>query len=121
MKTLLTGAAKRLTFSLVLLAVLGGCAVYETTPATYSYYDSEGQLVYVTPRVVTPAPVYSYPRYVGPPVSLSFGFSSGHYHGYGGHRNSFHGGHWRGGHGGWYGGRGHGYGGMHGGWRGHRR
>lgn len=97
------GAAKRLIFSLVVLAGLGGCVAYVPPPSdSYAYYDGGGELVYATPRVV--APVYVEPRYAAPPVSLSFGFSSWsgrHYHGHRGY--------------------GHSYRHRGGGWHGHRR
>jgi hypothetical protein len=68
-----------LTFALA--SALGGCAVYEPAPA---YYDS-GTVIYTSPRVYRPAPVY-----VAPP-SLYFGFRSGGW----GHRGHYgHG--WRG-------------------------
>lgn len=67
------GAAKRLTFSLIVASTLGGCAVYAPP---YGYYDNDpyyGQ------------PVYSAPVYIGPPVFLNFGFQyrsgGGRFHG----------------------------------------
>lgn len=91
------GASKRLILSLAAGAALSGC-VYAPLPYAYD---------------AAPAPAYygygpysyAYPTYVGPPVSLNFGFYEHRYRG--GH--GWHGGHGRGGHG-WGGGRG--------GWRG---
>ena len=86
------GAAKCLTFSLMLAALLGGCAVYEPAygpygPAPYGPYG---------PAPYGP-PVYSNaPYFVEPPVSLNFGFgfeSPSRRRGHG-----FHGGRWRDGH-----------------------
>ena len=77
----LTGAAKRLTFSLLLAALLGGCAVYE--PAAYDPY-SHGPAAYSgTPYSYGPAAFPRTPYYVEPPVLLNFGFgfeSSGRHH-----------------------------------------
>ena len=79
MRKITTGAAKRLIFSLCIMSVLGGCAVYPASPG-YTYYDG-----YDAPAYVAPAPVY-----VGPPVY--FGFSS--WWG-GGYHRGWHGGrHW---------------------------
>lgn len=75
------GAAKRLTFSLIIASTLGGCAVYAPP---YGYYDADpyyyGQPVYSAP---------AYPAYIGPPVFLNFGLQ---YRSGGGR---FHGGHHR--------------------------
>lgn len=78
MKTILKGAAKRLTFSLIIATSLGGCAVYEPGYPGYSTYD---------PYYAYGAPVYSgVPYYVGPPVSLDLwwvggggGYGRGHH------------------------------------------
>lgn len=90
METIKTGVAKRLILSLVLLFSIGGCAVYAPPPPAYSYFDSNGQTVYVTPQVV-PAPVYVNPGYVWPPVFFNFGFNSWGGRGYYGGRG-YHGG-----------------------------
>ena len=69
-------ALRRITFSLLLAAGLGGC-VYAPPYAAYDPYSYY--------------PAYSYPAYVGPPIGLNFDFGyyrhSGGYrghHGYGG-------------------------------------
>nr|WP_091999144.1 hypothetical protein [Polaromonas sp. OV174] len=91
----LKGAAKRLTFSLVVLSALSGCAVYGPAPVPYAYgTDANGQVVYAAP------PVYAAPAYIGPPVFFNFGFwgggrggrGGGHGHGGGGHGGGGHGG-----------------------------
>ncbi|MGJ7915913.1 hypothetical protein ACI48D_10600 [Massilia sp. LXY-6] len=71
------GVAKRLILSLAAGAALSGCvyappyaAPYPATP--YSSYDT---VPYYSPYA------YSYPTYVGPPLSLSFGFYEHSYHG----------------------------------------
>ena len=88
MKQHLKGAAKRLTFSLLVATTLGGCAIYEPGYPGYSSYDPYGYGY--------GSPAYSgVPYYVGPPVSLDFWFESRHGGGHRGH----HGGH-RGGWGG---------------------
>jgi hypothetical protein len=120
------GAAKRLLFSLTVLASLGGCAVYDAgyggygTYGTYggvSGYDYYGGPVYPAAPVYGygPGPFYSGPAYVPAPV-LQFNYrSGGGYRRYGGHGPG-----WRGGehfhehgnwgqnphHGGGFGGRG---------------
>ena len=103
MNSTLKGAAKRLTFSLILLSALGGCAVYGPPPGPYAYgTDANGQPLYTTPPVY-PAPYYPYyydPLYLGAP--LFFGFGANYWGGRGGYR----------------GGRGGGRGGGHGGGRG---
>jgi hypothetical protein len=112
----LKGAAKRLLFSLSLAASLGGCAVYEPYPASYTAYDPYGY------RYPYGQPAYGdVPAYVGPPVSLDLWFGSHRGHGFRGpHGHGFRGhhGHHRHhglGHRGWRGG------GHHGGWgHGHR-
>ena len=106
------GTAKRLTFSLALLCALGGCAVYPAPgpyAAPYAYgTDANGQAVYAAPRVYAapplyatpypPNPYYYDPLYVGPPLSLNFGFYPwGGYRGYspafrGGYRGAYRGG-----------------------------
>lgn len=110
--------AARLTFSLLALSALGGCAVYAPPPGPYTYYgtDADGQAIYGAPPVVYPAapayvsPYYYGPTYVGPPISLNLGF--GYWRG-GGGRSNWHGGgrgpRWHGG------GPGHGGGGRGGG------
>lgn len=59
MNIYLKGAAKRLTF--LLLVSLGGCAVY---PAPYPAY----------PSAPYGPPAYQEGAYYGPPVLLNFGF-----------------------------------------------
>ncbi|WP_313707183.1 hypothetical protein [Massilia sp.] len=89
---------------------LGGC-VYDPYYA-YSYpndYTYPYSYPYSYPYYY-PYRYYGYPSYVGPPVSLNFGF--GYYH-HGGH-DGYHGGHhgWSGHGGGWgHHGGGHGHGG----------
>lgn len=99
METRKQGAAKRLILSLAAGAALSGC-VYAPPYAPYSAYDS-GPVE--APYYSAPYYGYGYPTYVGPPVSLSFGF----------YEHSYRGGHGWGGRG--WGGRGWG---GHGGWRG---
>ena len=97
MRSIKTGAAKRLTLSLATLLSVGGCAVY-SQPPTYTYFDSNGQTVYASPVEPAPvyvAPTYVAPAYIGPPVFFNFGFRS-----WGGHRG-YHGDHYRGGRGHW--------------------
>jgi hypothetical protein len=77
------GAAKRLILSLAAGAALSGC-VYAPPYGAYDPYGYGYGNGYGT---------YGYPAYVGPPVSLSFGYSEHRYSG--GHG-------WRG-HGGWRG------------------
>jgi hypothetical protein len=91
------GAAKRLLFSLTVLASLGGCAVYD---AGYGYgayggvssYDYYGGPAYPVAPVYGygPAPIYSGPTYVPAPV-LQFNYRSG-----GHRRHDGHGHDWRG-------------------------
>lgn len=90
------GVAKRLTFSLLVVSALSGCAVYGPAyPGPYAYgTDANGQPVYVAPPVYAapyPYPYYYDPLYIGPPVSFNFGFHSfrGHRH----HDRGFRGGH----------------------------
>ena len=86
MNAILKGAAKRLTFSLVIATSLGGCAVYD--PGYYSGYDT------YNPNYAYGAPAYSgAPYYVGPPISLDLWWvgGGGHRHGHGHH--GFRGGH----------------------------
>ncbi len=86
MRQITTGVAKRLIFSLGVVVVLGGCAVYPAGYSSYSYSDG----YYAAPVYVEPAPVYvePAPAYIGPPVSLNFGFGwwggGHHHHGWGG-------------------------------------
>jgi len=87
MKQSIKGAAKRLTFSLLVVSALGGCAVYgPAAPGPYTYAtDAYGQPVYVEPPVNAYPYYYPYyydPVYIGPPVSFSFGFPL-----WGGHRS----------------------------------
>jgi len=87
---------KRLILSLAAGAALSGC-VYAPLPYAYDAAPV------VAPDYYGPY-AYGYPAYVGPPVSLNFGFYEHRYRG-GGY--------------GWHGGRGgHGWGGYRGGWRG---
>ena len=58
------GAAKRLTFSLIITSTLGGCAVYGPAYPPYGYNDSD-------PYYAQPA--YAAPVYIGPPLFLNFG------------------------------------------------
>lgn len=101
------GVAKRLTFSLLVVSALGGCAVYGlANPGPYAYgTDANGQTVYVAPPVYADPyyPYYYDPLYLGPPVFFNFGFHSS-----GGHR--FHDRGFRGGRGGFRGGHGGGFG-----------
>lgn len=106
MTTSFKSAAKRLTFSLMALSALGGCAVYGPAPVgPYYGTNAYGQATYAAPPVYaapyyspyyTPqyAPYYG-PTYIGPPLSLNFGFGLRG----GGHRGSYRGhGGYRGGH-----------------------
>ena len=79
MTQILKGAAKRLIFSLVTLSALGGCAVYgPPNPGPYAYgTGGNGGAVYVAPPVYAAQPYYYNPLFVGPPVSLNFGFWGG--------------------------------------------
>jgi hypothetical protein len=99
MATSVKGVAKRLLFSLTVLASLGGCAVYDVgyggydTYAGVSGYDYYGGAAYPVAPVYgyRPAPFYPAPVYVPPPV-LQFNYRSG------GHwRHDGHGHGWRGG------------------------
>lgn len=81
-------AAKRCIVAALFVAGVGGC-VYAPPYAAYDPYY----------------PGYSYPTYVGPPVSIGLGFGYVE-HGHGGYRGHHHHGHgWGHGHG-----RGHGWG-----------
>ena len=83
------GAAKRLTFSLILASTLGGCAVYGPPYPPYGYdADPYGQPGYYS------APAYAAPVYVGPPLFLNFGLQYRSGGGRGGDRG-FRGGHHR--------------------------
>lgn len=110
------GVARRLTFSLVLLCALGGCAVYGPPPSAVPYgTDANGQPVYTTPYYYPysyPYPAY-YPYYYDP---LYIG-GGPFFFGYGYYGGGFRGGR-GGGRGGGHGGGGHGGGGRGGG--GHR-
>lgn len=79
MKQFVKGGAKRLIFSLIAAASLGGCAVYEPYPAGYGY----DAYPYGPPAYA------GVPYYVGPPISLGLWFDArdgGGHHGYrGGH------------------------------------
>jgi hypothetical protein len=107
MDTRKDGVAARLVLSLAAGAALSGC-VYAPPYAPYAGYDAPATAPYYSYPYG-----YAYPAYVGPPISLDFGF--GFYdHGYRGGRGW--GGHGWGGRGwggrGWSGGRG-GWGGRH--------
>ncbi|WP_244618335.1 hypothetical protein [Rhodoferax sediminis] len=110
MNSILKGAAKRLTFSLILVSALGGCAVYGPPPGPYTYgTDANGQPVYTVPYYYpysypTYSPYYYDPFYIGPPAFFNFGFG-------GGHRDHDHDRGFRGGHGGGFRGD-HGHGGR---------
>lgn len=101
------GAAKRLTFSLLLASSLAGCVAYAPPYAAYdtTYAPAYGYSAY--PAYSYGGYSHGYPAYVYPPVTLGLGFSyydrgprdygRARHHGWGRH----HGGHqWRGGHGG---------------------
>jgi hypothetical protein len=123
------GAAKRLILSLAAGAALSGCVydpyypyygAYSTAPAstTYSYYPYSYYPYGYYPYSYYPYGYYYPYRYVGPPISLSFGYYHHSGHGWGGGHGWHGGGHgWHGG--GGHGGGGHGWGG-HGGGHGHR-
>lgn len=88
-------SVKHLVVALLLAGGLGGC-VYDPYYSGYAYpaYSYPSYSYYGYPGY------YAYPTYVGPPVSLSFGFykhHGGHHHGgyHGGHHGG--GGHHRGG------------------------
>ena len=96
------GVAKRLILSLAAGASLGGCVVAPPYAAYDPAYGAAAPgAAYYYPYNYYPY-TYGYPAYVGPPLSLSFGYTR---HRYGGGR-------------GW--GGGHGWGGGRGGWRGRR-
>lgn len=90
------GVAKRLILSLA-AAGLSGC-VY--APPPYAAYDAYGSAPVVASPYYYPYS-YAYPTYIGPPLSLSFGFYEHSYRG--GYRGGW------GGHGGYRGG----WGGRH--------
>ena len=92
MKTFFVRYADRLLLVLAASAVLGGCAVYDTSPG---YYDT-GDVVYSSPSVyVTPPPVYAPPPTVYFGIHSSSWSHSNHYRGrYNGHGGS----HWHGNH-----------------------
>lgn len=61
-------------------ALLGGCATDPYYYDSYAAYDGryDDRYYYDRPatRYYTPAPsYYAYPRYYGPPIGLSFGYS----------------------------------------------
>jgi hypothetical protein len=106
MEWLVNGAAKRLTFSLLIASTLGGCAVYEPAYPAYSsypapaanYYDPylDSSRAYAAPPAAYTAP----PVYVQPPLFFNFGFwgrhGGHHFGGHHGEHHGFHGGGWRG-------------------------
>ena len=105
MNASLSGFAKRLGLSLVLLSALGGCAVYGPPPGSVIGTDANGQPIYAQPYSYDyPGypyyPYYYNPLYIGGPVFFGYGYHR--WGGWGGHG----GGHW-GGHGGGHGGGGH--------------
>ena len=106
----LKGVAKRLTFSLVLLSALGGCAVYGPPPGPYAYgTDANGQPIYTSPYYPSYNPYYYDPLYLGPPLFFGFGYNYwGGRSGFRGGRGGRGGGHWGGRGGGGHGGGGHG-------------
>ena len=88
MNVILKGAAKRLTFSLLVATTLGGCAVYD--PGYYAGYPA------YDPYYAYGAPAYSgAPYYVGPPIALDLwwvgggGYGHGHHGFRGGHRGAW--------------------------------
>jgi hypothetical protein len=88
MNTDYQGIARRVVIALLLAAGLGGC-VYAPPYAAYDPYYY---------------PTYGYPAYVGPPVTLDFGYYRHHHHHHH-HGHGYYGGHGR--HGWGYGGRRH--------------
>lgn len=87
MDTILNAAVRRGAILLMALS-LGGCAVYDTTPA---YYAGDA------PIYVQPGPYYvAPPVYVPPPVYFNFGYRRGWGHYYGYPRYGWHGGYPRG-------------------------
>lgn len=75
MENSVKGVAKRLLFSLSVLSVLGGCAVYDAgySPAYYS------QPVYSATPIYGAVPYYAPPVYVAPPVfQFDYRSSGGH-------------------------------------------
>lgn len=104
MNSTLKGVAKRLTFSLILLSALGGCAVYGPPSAVAYGTDAYGQPIYATPYYYPYDPYYYDPFYIGGPVFFDFGFRGHH-----DHDRDFRGGHG----GGFRGGHGEGHGGGH--------
>jgi len=100
METRKQGAAKRLILSLAAGAALSGC-VYAPPYAPYAPYSAYDSGPVEAPYYSAPYYGYGYPTYVGPPVSLSFGFYEHNYrggHGWGGHGWGGHRGGWRGRH-----------------------
>ncbi|ALK95401.1 hypothetical protein AB595_16625 [Massilia sp. WF1] len=93
METRKQGAAKRLILSLAAGVGLSGCVYAPPYAAPYSAY---GYSAYDTAPGYYQPYSYGYPTYVGPPLSLSFGFYEHDYHGgrgWGGYRGG-----WRGRH-----------------------
>lgn len=96
MKSVLRGLAAASALS----ALLGGCAVYESTPVySQDVYYQEAPVYYrygrPGPVYVRPAPVYVQPApvYIEPPVTFgfNFGYSSGGRRGWDGrHRGGSH-------------------------------
>jgi hypothetical protein len=91
------GAAVRLTFSILALSALGGCAVYAPAPGPYAYYGSDvnGQPVYAAPYGTpysTVSPYYYAPAYAVPPVSLNLGLGYWRGDNRGGYRGGYRGG-----------------------------
>lgn len=81
MENSVKGAAKRLLFSLAVVASLGGCAVYDAGYGGYGAangYDYYGSPAYPVAPVYGygPGPIYSGPAYVPAPV-LQFNYRSG--------------------------------------------
>jgi len=110
------GALMRRLLALAGAAALSGCAVYAPP---YAAYDPAPVVApyYAYPYGYSYGYGYGYgrPAYVGPPVSLNFGYYE---HRYRGGHGGYGGPGWRGGHGGGRGWGGHG--GWRGGGRGHR-
>jgi hypothetical protein len=112
MDTRRNGAAKRLILSLAAGVALSGCAAYGPPYTAYDPATGVAPYYYGYPYGYG----YGYPTYVGPPISLSFGYYEHRYHGGHGWHGGHHGHGWHGGHGGhgWHGGGGGHHGGGHG-------